>query len=386
MRTVTAAWAWTGAELIRWPNIRVAEDGRVLALASGAEDGATGILLPGLINAHAHLELSGLRGQVPGDGDMLAWVQRLFGLRQGPDAAAMRAAIAELSASGTAAVLDVSNTGAPFPHLVEAAAAPTGWLRARLQLELLAFTDAGFEEGRRRQQALPQDAGVTSVLTPHSVHALSEGVLRRWAAERRPGEPTPTLHCDECPADRELIAQGTGPWAALLDRWERPWRGALASGRSEVDALQRLGLLGPDLGLVHLLAADAADLDLIAAAGAPVVLCPRSNLHIHGRLPDAAAMVRRGIPLALGTDSLASNADLDLLAEAATLRAAASAIDPSVWLRALTLGGAALFGDPELGVLRPGARPGLLLVHIPPTDDPIATLLDGTRWPRSWLA
>jgi hypothetical protein len=82
----------------------------------------------------------------------------------------------------------------------------------------------------------------------------------------------------------------------------------------------------------------------VAAAGATAVLCPRSNLHITGRLPPARGLLARGVPLALGTDSLASAPDLDLLAEAATLHKALPDVDPTVWLRALTAGGAALLG------------------------------------------
>ena len=155
---------------------------------------------------------------------------------------------------------------------------------------------------------------------------------------------------------------------------------------SGVALLDELGLLGPHLGLVHLTAADDATLDRVARAGSTVVLCPRSSLHITGRLPDVPGMVARGIPLAMGTDSRASTSNLDVLEEAAVLRAAFPEISSRVWMQALTTNGGRLSGQGvDAGRIEPGARPDLLLVEIPEDSEPLARLFDGTPWPRRWL-
>src|SRR3954452_8136882 len=89
--------------------------------------------------------------------------------------------------------------------------------------------------------------------------------------------------------------------------------------RGPVDTAAALGLLAPDVLLVHLTDARPDELDRVAASGAPVVLCPRSNLFIEVKLPPLPEMLKAGIVPALGTDSLASNLSLDVLAEAKAL-------------------------------------------------------------------
>jgi len=159
------------------------------------------------------------------------------------------------------------------------------------------------------------------------------------------------------------------------------WAALLPEGSCGVDALSRLDLLSEKVALVHLTA--TPDLDPIARAGASAILCPRSNLHITGRLPDVPGMLARGIPLAIGTDSLASAPDLDLLAEAAVLARAFPHLPEDLWLTALTTGGAALTGQ-DLGRIAVGSRPGLLHVDVL-GDDPLAALLSGRSWPRRWI-
>jgi cytosine/adenosine deaminase-related metal-dependent hydrolase len=96
-------------------------------------------------------------------------------------------------------------------------------------------------------------------------------------------------------------------------------------------------------------------------------------------------MIARGIPLAIGTDSLASSPDLDPLAEAVALRRAFPDVALSTWICALTEGGADALALP-LGRLQTGLAPGVLHVELPATDAPLDLLLDGTNWRRRWLA
>jgi cytosine/adenosine deaminase-related metal-dependent hydrolase len=118
--------------------------------------------------------------------------------------------------------------------------------------------------------------------------------------------------------------------------------------------------------MVH---ASPADLARARAANATVVLCPRSNLHIGGRLPPVAAMHAAGARLALGTDSLASTPDLSLWRELAVLATHFPDLPAAVWLRAATLGGAEALGlgaraPGALGALVPDTRPGVLDVEL----------------------
>ena len=216
-------------------------------------------------------------------------------------------------------------------------------------------------------------------LTPHAPHSTHPSVITAAAALGQPW----SIHFDEDPEEARWLLYGTGAWRSFLERGGRRLDAFPIPGKSPAHYLSDLGVLDRRALLVHATQTRGADLDLIA--GARVCLCPRSNLHITGKLPDVPGMLARGIPLAIGTDSLSSSPDLDPLAEAVTLRRAFPAISLSVWLTALTVGGADALGLP-LGRLERGTAPGLLLVDLPTEGDVIDRLFDGTNWRRRWLA
>ena len=149
-----------------------------------------------------------------------------------------------------------------------------------------------------------------------------------------------------------------------------------------------LGLLAPDVLLVHLTDVRSEELDLIAASGAPVVLCPRSNLFIEVKLPQLLEMLNAGIVPDLGTDSLASNASLDVLAEARALADRFPSVSKRTLVRMATAAGASALGRADLGRLERGLRPGVLSVQgsLDPGDDPCAFVLRQPAAQRKWVS
>lgn len=336
--------------------VTVTEDGEIRAV--GPADPALvipGTGVPGLVNAHTHLELSG--ALVPGGQGLPAWVQALYNTPR-----AAFPAVDGLIETGTFAVGEVTNTRATDVLL---GASP---LRGRIFHEVL-----GIDVSADLPPVEPAPAGFTATHVPHAPYSTSAAHIQAALADGG------TIHVAEDPAETTFLATGTGPWATFLTRVGRDLSGWVVPGCSPIAYLDRLGVLKPGVGLVHAVHVSSADLDLIAASGATVVLCPRSNLHIGGQLPDVPPMIERGIPLALGTDSRASCPDLDLLADVAVLRRAFPEVSPQVWLQAATAGGAALVG--VQAELVPGARCGVLLLEGAPGQ-----VLDHDRIPRRWLA
>ena len=382
MPTALCEWAWLPDGLRRDMAIEIGPHGRIEEVRAARSDEPVepGLLLPGLVNAHAHIELSQLQGAVPGGAGTTAWVEALVDSGLPPDPSANDAAAHEIRNAGARFVIDVSNRGDTEGHIRAAG------LGGVVQIECLGIAP---DRWHPRLEAASTRRGSRQVAirpTAHSPISCAPELLIQTLRDRPRTAPAPTIHCDEDPSDRMLLASRSGPWAAFHERIGHDWVGGLGRGRSGVEVLGDLGLLGPHLGLVHLVAADGRDLDRVAASGATAVLCPRSNLHIGGRLPDVPGMVRRGIPLAIGTDSLASTPDLDILAEASTLAGRFPGVPPETWLTALTTGGAALLGPVDAGHLRIGTHPGVLHVSLPSTADPLSALFDGTRWPRRFLA
>jgi aminodeoxyfutalosine deaminase len=347
------------------------------------------ILLPGLVNAHVHLELSALRGQTRSGAGFGPWVASMMEARARlapeQDADAIEAGVSELLRAGTVAVGEVTNSLAAVPAL---ASAP---LLGRVFHEVFGSRrEAGevmlAEAQRARASLAAWPANLSYVPSPHTVFTLHPDVLRQ-ILELAHGQRT-SLHLSEHAAERAYLRDGGGPFAEFLRARGLPAADWPPPGLSPVEYAAQLGALGPDVIAVHLCATTRAELALVAERGAPVVLCPRSNLFIELKLPPLFDMLELGLRPGLGTDSLASNTSLDVLAEAAALRDRFPQADPGLlfsmtcWFGAQTLG-----LSHRVGALVPGLTPGLLAVDLErEVDDPFKILLRSPPPARRVLA
>jgi cytosine/adenosine deaminase-related metal-dependent hydrolase len=304
-----------------------------------------------------------------------------------------RAAAAEAAMAaarlGTAAIGDVGNT------LAAAQGIGGAGLRGVLFHELLgsreaatgdALADAAREKADAdRQGAWPADLRWTRA--PHAPYSAGPDLLRRiFAAAAAEAHPT-SIHVAEDADELSLLRDGSGRWPAVLEAMGVDPADRV-SGKSPVATLADLGAFdapAPPL-LVHMVHADDGDRRLARAAGATVVLCPRSNLHIGGQLPDVAALLVDGLPIAIGTDSLASTPDLSLWGELATLAAHAPGVPAACWLDAATRGGARALALPACGALAPGKRPGILDVLVEDAAAPVESLVRDPTPSLRWVA
>lgn len=318
------------------------------------------LLVPGLVNAHSHLELAGLRGLCPAPAGFPAWATWLVGQDRRPaPPAVLDQAVAEMARSGTGAVIDVGDRSGP----AVAAALDRGGLAGLVCREAFGWRPLPPEWAPTALDAATTDPGpVRAAASGHSLYATSPDNLRRARQIcRQRGAPF-CLHLAEHAAETQLLAQGTGPLASLLRGRVLP-RAYVAPGCSPVAEAAALDLLGPDTLAVHAVWLDAADRRRLAATGAAVCLCPRSNARIGVGRADAPALAAAGIPLCLGTDSLASNDDLDLWNEVRALVAAFPDFPGPAVLEALTVTPARVLGRfGALGCLAPGAVGGLAVV------------------------
>jgi cytosine/adenosine deaminase-related metal-dependent hydrolase len=356
----------------------VHDDGRIEAVGPAAElcfqfpelsfEVHQAVLTPGFVNAHTHLELSGLRGKVAGGHGFVPWVEAMLAARgtppAPPDPEAIDDAIGELLRSGTVAVGEVTNSLTSVELLGNAP------LVGRVFHEVFAMrADAGeaqLEEARQargRINAWPPTLGYA--LAPHTPYTLHPDILRRIVALNAERGVRGSLHLAEHPAERAFLMDGGGPFARFVESrvparpdWSPPGTGSVAY-------VEQLGALGPHLIAVHLTDASRAELDRVAACGAPVVLCPRSNLFIELKLPPLLDVLAAGIKPGLGSDSLASAPSLDVLADARTLHERFPSVAPRVLLAMATSYGAAALGFEErLGRLAAGLSPGVVAFEL----------------------
>ena len=345
------------------------DGGRITQVGSGRPPGdATeidGVILPGLVNAHTHLELSWMRGQVAPAPTMPEWVESLMALRRTvghEPAAPILEGIREARDAGTALVGDITNTLAAYEALGRSG------MSAAVFRELLGFSvtdpSAVLATTRAQIDALPPNPKLRPSIVPHAPYSVSPELLRAIADAA--GSNRISIHLGESAEEVEFLRDGRGAWRELLTKlgaWSDRWQ---APGAGPVDYIAAHGLLNERLIAVHCVQLTDSELRQLADAGATVVTCPRSNRWTGAGLPPVARFYASGVRVAVGTDSLSSVEDLNVFAELALMRELAPDVPAGELLASATRHGAdALgFGD-ELGTLEAGKRAELIAVRVP---------------------
>jgi aminodeoxyfutalosine deaminase len=352
------------------------------------------VVMPGLVNAHTHLELSYLRDEVPPASQFATWIRHVMAARrQHPDSrsaeilAEIDRAIVEAVASGTAVVGDISNTLVTFAPLARSP------LAAVVFYELIqfaasdprAFVDAAC---RRLESLVPTDT-VRCSLAAHAPYSVAPLVFRaiREAVDRDPFAPC-SVHLSESVEEMDFIRTGRGPWRALLEElgvWDPAW---VPPGGTPVEFLHDSGFLQARVLAVHGVQMTESDLNQLVACGVTVVTCPRSNGHTGAGAPPIGEFYKAGVRVAVGTDSLASSPDLNIFAELATMHALAPHVPASHLLKSATLEGARALGfEADFGTIEPGKRARLLAITVPAGIDDVEEYLVGGIQPAQvrWI-
>ncbi|MAF65176.1 MAG: hypothetical protein CMJ84_05915 [Planctomycetes bacterium] len=326
-----------GGVVVHGGRVRGLLDSRVAVGRAGfaVRDLGDVLLTPGMVNAHAHLELGALGSELPADGGFVSWVEALIARKSRVDAAGFARAVARgverLLAGGTTCVGDVDSTGAAWEICGR-----TG-VRARVYREVLDAGDESRTAGALEELPRPPAEECESLqpgIAPHAPYTVSPALFAACGELMRERGLACTVHWAETEQEEAWVERGEGDFARLLTR---------SPGVSGLDAIEAAGLLGSGTSLVHANHARPEERERIARAGAVVVHCPGTHAFF-GRAPfDFSAWTAAGVELALGTDSLASNDTLDMGDEVARVRAEAGLEPAAIWAMA-TLGGARAVG------------------------------------------
>lgn len=372
------------------------EDGRIRAVGPRADlrdaagrascrDLGECVLLPAPINAHVHLELGWAAERLPRGEGLTAWVRALLeqrgALAPGCEEEAARTGVRLCREAGTAGVGEVANTLASL-HALAGSELEGVVFREVLGLdpeEAEAILSRAWDEALEVSRT---DRALLGAVTAHAPHTVSDRLLEGVARLAREAGTPLSIHCAESEEEVRLLREGRGPLANLLEGRGLPLPPA---GSTPGRRLAAAGLLGRRTLLVHGVHLDEEEIGLASEAEATVVLCPRSNAALGvGRAP-VPRFLAAGLRLALGTDSLGSNDDLDLFSEMAALRRDHPDLDPATVLRAATLGGAEALGFVGLGRLERGCRAALACLEIEPGEDPLEVVTADPTRPR-WSA
>lgn len=353
---VVTPWKIIANGYVRVENGRIVEVGSNYSGTDGVDHGS-GVLMPGLVNVHTHLELSALRGRLPFDKGFKGWVADLLVVRSKLGFPALRAAarqgIAQMLATGTLGVGEISTLGITR-DLVASSRLSGVWFH-----ELLGSDDPApvFELGPFTDQRLGFSVAGHA---PHTASPqLLAGLKRASVFQNLPF----SIHVAESNDESQFIRTAGGEWADFLTERGIDFSTWPLPARSPVVYLDRLDLLDSKTLAVHLLDVDNHDLDLLVERGVKTAVCPRSNLNLHHRLPCIRQLLDHGLRPALGTDSLASCNSLSMADEMAF--AAQNYFDVSaaeILAMATCYGAMALGLDSDFGTLEPGRLAKFLFV------------------------
>lgn len=346
------------------------EQGTVLDILNRADAGDNvqlldGMLCPGFVNTHCHLELSHMQGVIPektGLPTFLTTVMTQRGTFAVDPTAAMEAAATAMWQEGIAAVGDICNTTTTLPLKQNSP------LYYHSFIECMGFIPAAANQRLAQSQEVYQQFRAlnglrhNSSLVPHAPYSVS-AVLFELLAGLQNNTPL-SIHNQECAAENELYLYKTGAFLDFYQRFGMDISGFTAPQTSSLQACLPY-LANSPLLLVHNTFSDAEDIQAALQRAQPVYwcLCPLANLYIEGRLPDIMLLRRLGATLTLGTDSLASNHRLSIWAEIQAIQAQFPGIPLAELLQWATLNGARALGiEGRYGSFEKGKQPGVVVI------------------------
>ncbi len=346
-------------------------DGTIISTGecSEGDDIISGALVPGFVNAHCHVELSHLHGKFRKGTGMAGFIDQINELRDW----AGRETKIELTRrwmdkmwnDGVSAMADISNDDSSFE------VKKSHPLYTRTFLEVFGSEPEMCEGVMSDVMKLNETAsayGIDAAPTPHSCYTMSPQLLSASAAA---GLKSGFLsyHSQESQEEEDLLMTGTG--AMYENRKRSGMSTPPVTGESSLKYfLDRLAAACPapydqNILLVHNVCLKQDDIDALKKVmkNPFFAICPLSNIFIHNALPPVELMRKNGLAIAVGTDSLSSNDDLDMVKELACLHEAFPEVPMSEMLEWACLNGARFLGkEDELGSFAPGKRPGIVLV------------------------
>jgi len=344
-----------------------AEAGDVLDLGPVA-------LVPGLVNAHTHLEFSHLQRPLGRPGmPLVDWIRLVIaerGRSGHSPTESIRIGMLESIQSGVTSIADINSSVPGFLLLTGLAVfrEVIGFSRARAAsalcdlIERLDYADRALRccEDSQRDSAY---IGIS----PHAPYTVSPNLLKQLVELAQSRGLPMAMHLAESREELELLASGSGPFRQLLEdrgMWDAA---AIPRGSRPMDYLRMLAE-APRAVVIHGNYLDDEERTFLAENRdrMSLVFCPRTHAYFaHPRYP-LAEMLAAGVRVALGTDSRASNPDLDLLVEMRFIAKTQATIDPQAILRAGTLAGAAALGHANMvGSITPGKMANLVALPLP---------------------
>lgn len=380
MKKFAADFAFTldgSAKPVERPLVVTDEAGKILSVSQYSQDELSdaeyhaGILIPGMVNAHCHIELSHLKGAFRQATGMSGFINQINELRESVDEKgrfeAMKAEFENFFRQGVVAVSDISNCNESFPLKKEY----RDKVYYRTFVELFGTEKADAEailEGGQRTADQATAMGLEASVTPHSCYTMSPKLLE-ITAKRGLESGIISYHSQESQEEEDMIMKGSG---ALSDNYHGrglstpPVTGTTALEYFIDRIAEKEGKVKGRINLVHNVVISQRSIDRAKEAlQSPFfTICPLSNIFIHRQLPPIDLMRKNNLKICLGTDSLSSNLILDMVREMECLQENFPGLELGeilVW--ACTNGAELIAKLDSLGSIEKGKTPGIVLLE-----------------------
>ncbi|MEJ7588909.1 MAG: amidohydrolase family protein [Ferruginibacter sp.] len=376
-RKFTADYLFTGHEILAEPAVLVTDtSGKIIELVNHSDAGEgiekfTGLLTPGFINAHCHLELSHLKGAIPEKTGLVDFVQQVMAVRSSSTEkklTSMEVAATEMYDSGIVAVGDICNTRDTIP------------VKQRHNLlwhnfiEVSGFTDASAEDRLNQMRKVHSEfQGVNQLreisFCPHAPYSVSKCLFNLLNNETA-GQVT-TIHNQESLAESDLYRYKKGDFLTLYKKFGIDINAFEPTRKSSFQSWKPYFRMDQTIIAVHNTYMEQEDLDFDhhfqpgKSSRMFYCLCINANKYIEQKIPPITLLRKNRCNIVLGTDSLASNHQLNILEEIKTIqRETGLGIPLSELLQWATINGAiALNLGDRTGSFERGKRPGIVLIE-----------------------
>nr|WP_294793185.1 amidohydrolase family protein [uncultured Mucilaginibacter sp.] len=323
----------------------------------------SGVICPGFINTHCHVELSHLKDKITKGEGLISFIQNLQLHRNSTPMEIERAAIAADQAmydNGIVAVGDISNSGVTIDIKSKSK------LYYHTFVEVFGFVPQNAEEVfTKALQLLEEFKSQPCSITPHAPYSVSKELFKLLKKYTDNNKNLLSIHNQECEDENKFYRYKLGRFNDLYAHFGIDISFFKPQARNSLQSVLPLLSSKQDILLVHNTCTNLKDIYFIKRFDHKIhwCFCPNANLYIEGTLPKIDLFVNQGFNITLGTDSLASNHKLCILSEMVTLQKHFPSLQLSRLLQWATINGAKFLGiDQEKGTLEPGKTPGLNLI------------------------
>ncbi|MEE9200883.1 MAG: amidohydrolase family protein [Candidatus Brocadiales bacterium] len=336
--------------------------------AGGVEvDLGDAVIVPGLINAHTHLELTDLEGKIPPPESFTDWLRKMVVFRMSDPnrdlSHAVERGVQMSLEAGTTTVADIANTNDSFRIL------PGRPIRNRVFKEVMTLDPNSvasiLEDAIRALSGFPRDGLGRAGLSPHAPYTACEKLYRGSTLFTQGQDLLLTTHLSETEEELEFLLEGKGSLFTALDAygllsdWKPP-------GLSPAAYLKKIGVLSRPWLLAHCNYILDEEVPILRESGSSVVYCPGSHHYFGHKRHPFPNLLKEGVNVALGTDSLASNRSLSILDEMRFVVGNYKEASPEEVFAMATVRGAKALGiEKSVGRLSPGMEADLAVIEPP---------------------